>query len=232
MVTDIRKSTFSAIRLHPGDDWPGPVIVKTDCNYGGQPERLAARRAGEESPRPTGAALWKARLRYALPRALRERIWHPLSDADCLSPHAYPIFASLREVPRSAFDNPHLIVERFVPERDGERYCIRNYVFLGTAGIAYRRFSDHPLAKGRDAGEREEVQIPDELLDARRRLGFDYGRFDYVMREGRPILLDVNTTPTWLGTVRSPQQQAYTEILAGGLRGLIAKCVADPASSA
>jgi hypothetical protein len=29
----------------------------------------------------------------------------------------------------------------------------------------------------------------------RSRLGFDYGKFDYVMHEGRAVLLDANSTP-------------------------------------
>jgi hypothetical protein len=26
-------------------------------------------------------------------------------------------------------------------------------------------------------------------------MGFDYGKFDYVMQEGQPVLLDANKTP-------------------------------------
>jgi len=32
-------------------------------------------------------------------------------------------------------------------------------------------------------------------LPARRKLGFDYGKFDYVVHEGRAHLLDANRTP-------------------------------------
>ena len=39
-VQDIRKSTLSENLLSPGDAWDGPVIVKSDLNYGGIPERL------------------------------------------------------------------------------------------------------------------------------------------------------------------------------------------------
>lgn len=38
-VLDIAKSSFSANLVGPGADYDGPVIVKTDSNYGGQPER-------------------------------------------------------------------------------------------------------------------------------------------------------------------------------------------------
>ena len=39
-VRDIRKSTFSTGLLRPDDLWQGPVIVKSDFNYAGEPERL------------------------------------------------------------------------------------------------------------------------------------------------------------------------------------------------
>lgn len=37
-VLDIRKSAFSPNLLRRGDSYPGPVIVKTDANFGGIPE--------------------------------------------------------------------------------------------------------------------------------------------------------------------------------------------------
>src|SRR5213079_1238108 len=33
-----------------------------------------------------------------------------------------------------------------------------------------------------------------EIVEARKRLNFDYGKFDYVLHEGRPVLLDTNKT--------------------------------------
>ena len=40
LVKDIRKSAFSTARLDASDDWDGPVIVKTDLNNAGRPERV------------------------------------------------------------------------------------------------------------------------------------------------------------------------------------------------
>ena len=37
-VRDIGKSAISGYLVHPGDDWDGPVIVKTDLNSGGYAE--------------------------------------------------------------------------------------------------------------------------------------------------------------------------------------------------
>jgi hypothetical protein len=39
-VRDIRKTTTSRYLLRPGDDWRGPVIVKTDLNHAGNRERV------------------------------------------------------------------------------------------------------------------------------------------------------------------------------------------------
>ena len=49
---------------------------------------------------------------------------------------------------------------------------------------------------GRRVLRRVPVPVPEELRAWRHRLGFDYGKFDFVVRDGVPILLDVNRTPT------------------------------------
>ena len=41
---DIRKSAFSRQRVLSNDPWEGPVIVKSDLNYGGRPEIVLASR--------------------------------------------------------------------------------------------------------------------------------------------------------------------------------------------
>ena len=52
-----------------------------------------------------------------------------------------------------------------------------------------------PIIKSHHIIEREEVDVPPELQAWRERLGFDYGKFDYVVRDGVPILIDANRTP-------------------------------------
>jgi len=39
-VLDVSKRSFSRILLERESDWSGPVIVKTDANFGGRPEAL------------------------------------------------------------------------------------------------------------------------------------------------------------------------------------------------
>jgi hypothetical protein len=41
----------------------------------------------------------------------------------------------------------------------------------------------------------ESAQVADALRAERARLGFDYGKFDFISHDGRPILFDVNRTP-------------------------------------
>ena len=64
--------------------------------------------------------------------------------------------------------------------------------------------------------------MPDELRALRRQLGFDYGKFDFVMHEGRAVLLDANKTP---GRARnlSAFLAAGNANLADGFEGLIRK---------
>jgi hypothetical protein len=55
-VRDIRKTTTSRYLLRPGDDWECPVIVKTDLNHAGSPERVYASRWLRRSDRARALA--------------------------------------------------------------------------------------------------------------------------------------------------------------------------------
>jgi hypothetical protein len=43
--------------------------------------------------------------------------------------------------------------------------------------------------------QRERVEVHPEIPELAKRMGFDFGKFDYVMHEGKPVLLDANKTP-------------------------------------
>jgi hypothetical protein len=51
------------------------------------------------------------------------------------------------------------------------------------------------IVKGSDEDHSEGVRIPAELYAIRQQLGMDYGKLDYVVRDGKVVLLDVNRTP-------------------------------------
>jgi hypothetical protein len=50
----------------------------------------------------------------------------------------------------------------------------------------------------------------------RRDLGFDFGKFDYAMVDGRPVLFDANRTPTFGDTAR----EVYAPIAQSLARGI------------
>ncbi|MSQ02328.1 MAG: hypothetical protein EXR71_10635 [Myxococcales bacterium] len=202
-VADIAKTAISTMIVTTAGAGGGPVIVKTVHNHGGKPERHLEPRGLARSVRDS----------------LARRGWLPLGYRDWLDPYAYPIFASPADVPARVYRNPALVVERFVPEREGDLYAIRSYSFLGDQSIAERTLSPHPIVKRRDAVAWEQIDTPAEIIALRHQLGFDFGKFDYIVHEGRPVLLDVNRTPAFGHSPDRLRRQG--QLLAAGLRGLL-----------
>ena len=194
-VRDVSKSAISTRLVRPGDGYDGPVIVKTDRNHGGNPDR-----------RLLGPGGWRQRAA----RALRRHVVR-------MPANAYPIFESPREVPRAMLRNPALVVERFVPEVDDGLYCSRVYTFCGERHVCSIRRSPRPIVKSDPHAAREETPVHEEIVDLRRRLGFDYGKFDFVVHAGTPVLLDANPTPSFASTRLSPAERKRAELLADGL---------------
>ncbi len=170
-VLDVSKTGFSLDLLDRHSDWIGPVIVKTDANYGGRPEQLLRSMAGSAE-------------------AARDIPAGPVA-------HEYPIYRSLREVPAQVWASPGLVVERFLPERDEAGFYVRVWVFLGDRDRSTRWRASGPVVKADNVLERVPVEVPDELRAWRERLHFDFGKFDYVRHGNRWVLLDVNRTPAY-----------------------------------
>jgi len=199
-VTDISKRAVSSQILGPEDPYSGPVIVKTNLNAGGIPERTLA---------------WRTPWRRLTGKILKNLPW-ALTGA--LHPHAYPVFPDLHSVPRLAWRNPRLVVEKFRPEREGELYCVRHWVFFGDREFNYRAFSPEPVVKAGNTVHREwKMPVPDELRALRTKLGFEYGKFDYVVVDGETLLLDANRTPTIL----PGKGKVLAEELADGLHAFL-----------
>ena len=178
-VTDISKRRFSQQVVDRGSAYAGPVIVKTDLNCFGRPE------AFHKSLR----ARWSA-LRLGPVRAFAQRIRHAAGRDP-----RYRIYGHPSEVPAAVWGDPRLVVEQFLPEHDERGYYLRTWMFLGDRGRCTRVLGPHPVVKGSDAIERVPVPVPDEVRTWRQQLGFDYGKFDFVIHDGRPVLFDVNPTP-------------------------------------
>jgi hypothetical protein len=62
-------------------------------------------------------------------------------------------------------------------------------------------------------------EIPDELRRLRREMGFDFGKFDYGIVDGRVVLYDANRTPVMLA---SPRNLPTFMLLAGGIESFFA----------
>lgn len=204
-VADISKRSFSEHLVNGRNDYDGPVIVKTDLNCGGIRERSAARRQGGL---PGLAAKLKRRL--------------PWSWSGELSSDRYPVYASPREVPWVVWRNPRLVVEKFIPERSDNYYCMRQWAFFGSREMSQLIFSPDPIIKADNVTKREfDIPIPESLRALRKKMGFDYGKFDFVMNEGKAVLLDANRTPSFNLKNPSPAQMARIENLARGLEDFI-----------
>ena len=200
-VADISKRAISANLVRRGDGYDGPLIVKTDRNSGGSRERMLDERMG--GPR---------RQRW---RRLRHRL--PWSWQSHLPTTAYPVFESPRQVPRAVWYNPALVVERFLPERRDGHYCLRTWVFLGERETNSLSYASDPVVKSHNILRREVVaEVPDELRRMRRALGFDFGKFDYALVDGKVVLYDVNRTPMF-GTMRREEYWPRVQLLAEGI---------------
>ena len=197
-ATDIRKTRVSRNLVKPNDGWTGPVIVKTDLNYSGIPEMNAVEQFRREG-KPVDLA--------------------PGPVVSTTQP--YPILRSAGEVPADVWNNPGLVVERFLPEQDARGFWLRIWVFFADRERCTRYCGTQPIIKGPNIVARERATVPDELRAERERLGFDYGKFDFVVREGKAILLDANKTPG--SPPPSPEIDASNADLARGLHSMLRK---------
>jgi len=193
-IRDIRKSFWSTQRIGRDADWPGAVIVKSDLNAGGWPEmqhNLRARQLGHAEPHPH------------------------LRPVD-----TYPVYARRSDVPETVWTNPGCTVEKFRPERDERGYWTRFWLFFGDRGRCRRFCSPNPVVKANNAIAVETVDVPPEVVAVRERLGLDYGKIDFVIHQGEPIVVDVNRTPGPT-PLRSGTEIGTPELLAPGLDDLL-----------
>jgi len=175
-VKDIRKSQISTNLVKQDDVYSGKVIVKTDLNFGGSPEQILRR---HRSP-------W---------RRLASRFVRDHAIGGSLQTHSkYRIYSRLTDVPSTIFERNDLVVEKFLPEQDGNFFFVRNYEFLGNCSTCTRLAATDPIVKDHTVVHIEEIAPHPQIVEARSRLGFDYGKFDYVLHNGQPVLLDANKT--------------------------------------
>jgi len=191
-VTDISKRTVHAVAQQLGlpcarasrdGDRRELLIVKTDRNYGGCSERVLPRRYH----RPLGLSDGSATIRSALDYKLVLRA----------------------EVPAPWWDDPSLVVERYITGRD--RRLHRVYVVMDHV-IFWSGFSSEPIKKTANCSDTcehflQEGEFSPALPSALLRTAYafieafslDYGALDLVTDDvGRFFVIDVNSTP-WYG---------------------------------
>jgi hypothetical protein len=121
-------------------------------------------------------------------------------------------------VPGWVWEDDGLVVEKFLPERDGDLYCLRGWMFLGTHSYGWRiRATDPQVKVGTRVDHSYLTEVPPEVAALRDRFSFDFGKFDYVVVNDRAYLLDMNRTPTVGGSGGSPK----LENLAKGIQDFI-----------
>jgi hypothetical protein len=187
-MTDISKRRVCNELVSHGDAFEGAVIVKTDRNHGGVKERKLLER------RPS----WRSAIRAAAERLCRSRPDPAWGETGWLDPFAYPVFERASLVPDEVWRNRNLVVQKFIADKDVDgRFQLRCWYVLGDRGFHVVTLATDPIVKGSNIVDRRviEVETPAELVAIRARIGMDYGRLDYVLADGRPVILDVNRTP-------------------------------------
>jgi hypothetical protein len=204
-AVDLSKRRLSRNLVRFGDVAPGPVIVKTNRNYGGRRE--------EEILASRPARLWRA-----LAEKLRTPTWRTRRT---LATDDYVVFPTVDEVPPEVFGNDALVVERFLPEKEGDLYALRTLLVLGDRWICRRVLAPDPVVKSGRVVRREEVEPHPDALAAARALGLDHGKIDYVVREEGVVVFDANRTPAF-GPRLAPETRArISDHLAAGLESLL-----------
>jgi len=179
-VKDILKTSISQYLLKRGDSYQGPVIVKTNANYGGVNEFNNAS--------ATGQSPWYD------PDV--ERPWRKREIMDSMN---YPIFDNLSTVPSGVWKNDKLVVEKFLPERlDNGDYRCCTYLFFGEQEYAVWMTAPMPIIKSAVATDMGVLgDVPQSLRDLRMASGFNYGKFDYTEVNGEVFVYDMNKTPAF-----------------------------------
>lgn len=133
----------------------------------------------------------------------------------------YRVFDSSNQVPEEVWRDGDLVVERFLPERRDGYYCLRTWTFLGDKEMNSLSYSARPIIKSGSVVRREIVsEVPNEIRSLREELGFDFGKFDYAIVDGRAVLYDANRTPA-LGHLPKERFLPGLRLLAEGIRAYL-----------
>lgn len=178
---DIGKQRVSRNLVTPDDSYRGPVIVKTEANAAGLPERRIADATEGRLAR--------------VARALGDRL--PARWVHRYPPLRYPHFARKADVPAWVWRRQDLVVERLLTQRHGEGYRLNSAFFFGRHWIVSPCVAPVPVVKYDFVTELLPLHetVPSAVVEAAARLGLDWGKIDYVEVDGDAHVLDANRTP-------------------------------------
>ncbi|WP_187969855.1 hypothetical protein [Aquibium microcysteis] len=182
-LQDISKRKISHNLVTADDPYAGPVIVKTDLNRGGKPEMRRDR-------------LWFLKQPLGLLRRefARRGLWRSVRE---LPPNDYPVLPAKELVPAWVWKDRSLVVEKFLPERAGDLFASRIWVFLGDQGYGRLELSESPTGRGTRAVERRhDPEVPVEVRAFRERHRMDFGKIDWAYSQDGPVVFDANRTPS------------------------------------
>lgn len=197
-VKDIRKRRFSSNIVRQCDQYQGKVIVKSDQNCAGKPERILLKN-------PIYRMLSKININLNL----SPRRFNSASD--------YKVYDRASDVPPIYFQDSYFIVEKFLPEKVDNLYFVHLYLFLGDRHQCFKLGSKYPIVNGRSSISWEVVKPDPDIIRMQKEMNFDYGKFDYCLNEGKVVLLDVNKTVGYGGLKYTEQLGVLHRYRAEGL---------------
>jgi hypothetical protein len=139
-----------------------------------------------------GPVIVKTDLNYA-GRSESDRLGGKLFD-QIPTPLHYPIYQRRSDMPEICHSISQLIVEKFLPEMDDGLFCVRSYRFFGDHGYWQRLKSSHPIVNSDSQVSSEQIEPDPRIMEWRVKLKMDYGKLDYLVKDGESVLLDANKT--------------------------------------
>ncbi len=125
-------------------------------------------------------------------------LWDGLSGGQDFSPFNswsdYQVFEHKDQVPLSLWYDSQVVVERFLPEIENDLYHLRMCILFGDYKSCRRFSSTSPLVKATSSNQIVQIK-PHPITETwRKKFKLDYGKLDYVIHQGQPVLIDVNKT--------------------------------------
>ena len=133
----------------------------------------------------------------------------------------YQVLSSAKKIPSSWFINEDLVIERFTPELHDGLHVLREWYFLGDAEFLRVETARYAVITSGENRPDLVRPIPENLRELRRKWKINYGKIDFVIRDGEAVVFDVNKTPS-LGS--EPKDDATRELiaaLAGGITSFL-----------